>query len=134
MRPVVVAVFVAAAFIAGARAQDVDPLALMQGLLRQRVEQDSIRHQIEMMKLRRELQAQQDRERYRSMTDDQMILFWRHYCPPSEKYCRPDIPEPLAEELERRGFIQRADTNAPQPKQECLMYGDGEGGGLIRCY
>jgi hypothetical protein len=105
----------------------------MEQMLRQRIEQDAIRHQNEMMRLeiqRQELAAQL---RYRQASDGEISNEMMRYCPPAgEPPCRQQPPQALIQEAVRRGLLEL--TPASRPRVDCLGVADPEGPVSLSCY
>jgi hypothetical protein len=97
----------------GAVAQQ-NPTAMMEGMIRQHLQERAQCQQNESMRLeleRRRLQQQLEEEgRYRGLSDLQVLDEIRRYCQNGEPPCPMQPPQSLIQEALRRGLIEPAPT------------------------
>jgi len=113
--------------------QSIDPQLFMDRMLRQRIEESTVRHQNEMMRLENQRQELAAQLRYRQASDREISGEMMRYCPPAgEPPCRQQPPEVLIQEAARRGLIKLAPTS--RPRVDCLGVADPEGPVSLSCY
>ena len=116
-----------------ANAQDVDPLAAMQGLLRQHLQEDAQYRQNERMLLELQRLELEEQLRYRRLTDGQVVEELARYCPSGEPPCNPPPPARLLQEASRRGLITYQPSGPRAPGQDCMIVGLGDGNAAVDC-
>jgi hypothetical protein len=116
-----------------AKAQDVDPLALMQGLLRQHLQEDAQYRQNERMLLELQRLDLEEQLRYRRLTDGQVMGELARYCLSGEPPCSPPPPARLLQEAARRGLITYPPSALRAPGQDCMIVGLGDGDAAVDC-
>lgn len=112
--------------------QSQDPQSVLTDLIRQQQQQNAIRQQNERDRLEIEHLDLQERLRYRRMTDLEIGGELARYCPGTQPQCASKPPQPLLQEAVRRGLLTMRHRGT-SPGTDCLVFGDGAGGGIVDC-
>jgi hypothetical protein len=131
MRIIIAAAAIVAMTSTAHSQQNTNPQNVLDYLLRQQMEQDAQRRQNEAMRLELERRDLESQLRYQRMSDRDLMNSLTRYCPHVDAPC-DRAPPVLVQEAARRGLIRYL----PQPRQpgtDCVILGDGLGGGIADC-
>lgn len=116
-----------------AKAQDLDPLAVMQGMLREHLQEDAQRRENQRMRLELERLDLEKQLMYRRQTDSQLMEELMRYCPSGEPPCIQSPPAALLQEAGHRGLVTFLPKSQQAPERDCLVLGLGGGDALLDC-
>jgi hypothetical protein len=120
-----------AATLATASAQD--PQAVLNGLIQQQTQEYQASHDNRMMQMQLDRQELAEKLRFRRATNLQIMQELDLYCPSGNPPCPSPPPQSLLQEAARRGLITMASRPSQEEARDCLIFGDGEGGGIADC-
>jgi hypothetical protein len=108
-----------------------DPQGDLDRLIQQQRRELDAQHQTRMLRFKREQAELKVRMRYQTLNVFQLTSELLRYCSNGEPPCEVEPPEPLVQELARRGLIEFKAPN--RPNLGCVTFGDGLGGGITDC-